>query len=150
MEPWHEEGANSVRSVRFRAPLDALKGSFRLPGIPKTTRIVDEQRCAFLDCAGAEGEPQRVLVDSTTAQLDIPYGDAFRLESRLELRAQGEPGAPPRCRATVHFHVRWLHPPRFSAIKHKIENQSTGSIGDAYRMCVRATLRFAHQIVHSA
>jgi hypothetical protein len=76
-----------------------MKGSVRLPGIPKNTRIKEEQRrvapgrrvcarehgpcsltliappirrCFFHACA--EGDPQLIVLESTSAQLDIPYG----------------------------------------------------------------------------
>ena len=77
-----------------------------------------------------------VVLDSTSAQLDIPYGDAFLLDARVELRASS--AGPPRCTARVHFCVRWLQPPRLGAIRQKIENQSTSSTAEAFRMCVAA------------
>jgi hypothetical protein len=48
VSPWSDSsdaGAACTRTVTFRAPLDAMKGSFHIPGIPKTTRIKEEQRC---------------------------------------------------------------------------------------------------------
>ena len=64
----------------------------------------------------------------------VRAGDAFLLDARLELRAVR--AAPPRTAASVHFRVRWLSPPFLSSIRHKIESQSTTSIGEAFRMCV--------------
>jgi len=141
VQRWRDDagdgGAACRRVVTFRAPLDAMKG-MRLPGIPHSTRIREEQRCAFHDCsASGEGEPQLIVLDSTSSQLDIPYGDAFVLEARLQLRdaRASASGAPPRCAASVAFRVRWLKsPPRLPGIKHKIESTSRESTAEAYRM----------------
>ena len=50
--PWSDSNGESsvgeaacARLVTFRAPLDAMKGAISLPGIPKSTRIREEQRC---------------------------------------------------------------------------------------------------------
>jgi hypothetical protein len=58
------------------------------------------------------------------------------LDARLELRCV-QP-SPPRCRATVLFRVRWLHPPMLGAIRKKIESQSLTSTAEAFRMCAHA------------
>ena len=134
VQPWRDDtgGAACRRVVTFRAPLDAMKG-MRLPGIPHSTRIREEQRCAFHDCAGSgEGAPALVVLDCSSAQLDIPYGESFVLESRLQLRARD--GGVPKCAASVAFKVRWLKtPPRMPGIKGKIESQSREASAEAFR-----------------
>jgi hypothetical protein len=48
VSPWGGDSSDDAccaRVVNFRAPLDSMKG-FRVPGIPKSTRIREEQRCA--------------------------------------------------------------------------------------------------------
>jgi hypothetical protein len=64
------------------------------------------------------------------------------LDVRIELRSAS---ATPRCAASVHFRVRWLHTPRISMIRKKIESQSRDATAESYRACVRDARARVHR-----
>lgn len=126
--PWvpsADEPGVLEREVFFRAPLEAMKGqvSGRMPtfGIPQATRIREMQRA--IRCGSS------LRVDSSSRQLDIPYGESFVLETRLLLSAAPDGG----CVASASARTRWVQRVRLGFVKRMIEQKSLEGAGESFR-----------------
>jgi len=126
--PWvpsADEPGVLEREVSFRAPLEAMKGqvSGRMPtfGIPQATRIREMQRA--IRCGSS------LRVDSSSSQLDIPYGESFVLETRLLLSAAPDGG----CVASASARTRWVQRVRLGFVKRMIDQKSLEGAGESFR-----------------
>ncbi len=91
------------------------------------------------------------MLDFTSTQLDIPYGDSFLLDTRLELRSPPADGAVADeaadtpdggTQATAHVRVRWLRAPGLGFIRAKIEMQSRESTLVSVRQMLEMAQRY--------
>jgi len=144
--PWSQDGEAYTRQVTFRAPLEAMR-AIRLPGIPTSTRIREDQRCVLHRLHDGS---TAIVLEASSAQLDIPYGDSFVLDTRLELRsaaveAAAAAEAAAGTHAIAHCRVRWLRPPKLSFVKTKIESQSRDSSCTSFRQLLSMAERYLSQ-----
>lgn len=127
------------RDVAFRAPLESMRGSGMVASvtpsfaIPNATRIQELQR---LRRVGTE----MLILDSSSAQLDIPYGSNFVLETRLQLQRCGD--EPHACQPSAFGRVRWIKAARLPFVKQVIEQKSSESALEAFRGMLDFTAAF--------
>ena len=146
--PWTDwkqvTGPGRFRTVQFHSPTNT---SF--PGAPKQTRVEETQRFRFYltssdggsddasSSSGGGGSAKTVILDSTMAMPDVPYGDRFTLETRLVLSPSGcTAGNANSCGTDIKvlYKCNWVK--SAPLVKRQIEKQSRDSTAQAYkRMC---------------
>ena len=147
--PWTDwkqvTGPGRLRTVQFKSPTNT---SF--PGAPKQTRVEETQRFRFYltgsgdggsddatSSSGGGGSAKTVILDSTMAMPDVPYGDRFTLETRLVLGPSGcTAGNANSCGTDVRvlYKCNWVK--SAPLVRRQIEKQSRDNTAQAYkRMC---------------
>jgi hypothetical protein len=146
--PWTDwkqvTGPGRLRTVQFHSPTNT---SF--PGAPKQTRVEETQRFRFYlsssdggsddasSSGGGGGTAKTVLLDSTMAMPDVPYGDRFTLETRMVLSPSGCTASNAKSCGTeirVLYKCHWVK--SVPLVKRQVDKQSRDSMTQAYkRMC---------------
>jgi len=142
--PWADTANGfAVRTVTWTSPLaGASVRGLRMPGIPPSTRIQEEQRCiTFADEASSS---LRLVLLFHSNQLDIPLGDLFTIESRLELHAPREDA---QASVFCYARVRWLRQPSFAFLRRQVETRSIQETASSFRQLLRMAQSYLHNAI---
>lgn len=95
MGQWSPQAENCClrRSVGFRVALKHPLG-------PKSTRVQQEQRIHYMN-------KDTLVMETTSASLDVPYGDTFSTDTRWVMSAATGPGGKPATRVTVNVDIKF-------------------------------------------
>lgn len=100
-----------IRDVLFMSPV-------KVPLGPSHTRATETQRYHL--------SKNRLLIDTVTMFLDIPYGDSFRIEGKWDV----SPASPDSCRLVISIGVHFMKKTWF---KSKIESQTIKETKESFQ-----------------
>ncbi|KYQ89324.1 GRAM domain-containing protein [Tieghemostelium lacteum] len=98
----HRDRFGTIRELEYVAPVNSPIG-------PPKTRIQETQRYHLLR--------SKLIIETDTIMLDIPYGDHFRIEAKWECTET----SPETCKLNIHLCVRFIKKTWF---KSKIETST--------------------------
>eukprot|EP01027_Heterolobosea_sp_BB2_P025509 GEZU01039148.1.p1 GENE.GEZU01039148.1~~GEZU01039148.1.p1 ORF type:complete len:1014 (-),score=252.34 GEZU01039148.1:13-3054(-) len=103
------DGAGKIRIVKYTSPV-------KVPLGPKTAAMIEHQRRVFF------ANKTRLLLQTCSGSNEIPYGDCFRIQAKLDFMDTSTDPAHKQCKVVSRIGVHFL---KSTLFRRKIEDAAT-------------------------